>query len=244
MPTWLRNLILTLCLLGVTSPALAACGSDETVAPAVFTTPTGQQCAAWVNNPHETDGSGLRPCDFPIPTTQPVRQPGMSDADYFLLGALFSYGLGHHDYYYSDSYYNSRIGPAWSRYPGTYYGYGHQPVTRINNVNVYNTTINNVNTKYAAQEKTYAANPKTGGYTGSSGKSYTGTSVPAKAFANTNAPAKSGGNAGITGSSSGKSSTGSSSGKGGYSPSTGSSGKGGYSPPSSGGSRSSGGGRR
>lgn len=237
MPRWLRNLILTLYLLGVTSPALAACGGDEaTVAPAAFTTPTGQQCAAWVNNPHETDGSGLRPCDFPIPTSQPVQTPGMSNVDYALLGALFGYGLGHHSYYYSDGYYNRHIGPAWSRYPGTYYGYGHQPVTRISNVNVYHTTINNVSTRYAAQEKTYESNPKTGGYKSSDGKSYTGSSVPAKSFANTNAPAKSGGNAGTVGSTSGGSS-----GKGGYSPSTGNSGKGGYSPPSSGGSRSSGG---
>jgi len=224
-----------LTILTLSSP-LAACGDDEQVAPAAFTSPVdGHQYCAWVNNPHECDGSGYAPMPFAMPTTQPVRQPGMSDTDFLLLGGLFGYGLGHHSYYYSDSYYYNRIGPAWDRYPGTYYGYGRAPVTRITTVNNYHTTVvAPVNTRYAAQEKTYAASPKTGGYTSTTGKTYTGNSVPAKAFANTNAPVKAGGSASTVG---GSRSTGSG---GRYSPS---SGKGGYSP-SSGGSRSSGGGRR
>jgi hypothetical protein len=258
IPAWLRAALLSLMILGVTAPALAACDSDaqETVAPSAFTSPVdGHQYCAWVNNPHECDGSGNAPMPFAMPTSQPTMQPGMSNSDYLLLGALFGYGLGHHSYYYSDDYYNRRIGPAWSHYPGSYYGYGRQPVTRITNVNNYHTTvINNVNTKYATQEKSYAANPATGGYKGSSGKTYTGATVPPKAFSGTNAPTRAGGNA--------TTSTSGSTGKGGYSPSSpssgrsssgssgysgSSSGKGGYggsSSSSSGGSRSSGGGGR
>jgi hypothetical protein len=257
IPAWLRAALLSLMIFSVTAPALAACSNDqpETVAPAAFTSPVdGHQYCAWVNNPHECDGSGNAPMPFAMPTSQPTMQPGMSNSDYLLLGALFGYGLGHHSYYYSDDYYNRRIGPAWSRYPGSYYGYGRQPVTRITSVNNYHTTvINNVNTKYAAQEKSYAANPTTGGYKGSNGKNYTGATVPPKAFSGTNAPTKAGGNA---------STTGGSTSKGGYSPSSpssgrsssgsssygsSSSGKGGYggsSSSSSGGSRSSGGGGR
>src|SRR6478672_150692 len=124
LPTWLRALVLALTILTLSSP-LAACGDDEQVAPAAFTSPVdGHQYCAWVNNPHECDGSGYAPMPFAMPTTQPVRQPGMSDTDFLLLGGLFGYGLGHHSYYYSDSYYYNRIGPAWDRYPGTYYGYG------------------------------------------------------------------------------------------------------------------------
>lgn len=258
IPAWLRAALLSLMILGVTAPALAACDSDaqETVAPSAFTSPVdGHQYCAWVNNPHECDGSGNAPMPFAMPTSQPTMQPGMSNSDYLLLGALFGYGLGHHSYYYSDDYYNRRIGPAWSHYPGSYYGYGRQPVTRITSVNNYHTTvINNVNTKYATQEKSYAANPATGGYKSSTGKTYTGATVPPKAFSGTNAPTKAGGNA--------TTSTSGSTGKGGYSPSSpssgrsssgssgysgSSSGKGGYggsSSSSSGGSRSSGGGGR
>lgn len=247
IPAWLRAALLSLMILGVAAPALAACDSaSETVAPSAFTSPVdGHQYCAWVQNPHECDGSGFTPMPFAMPTSQPTMAPGMSNSDYLLLGALFGYGLGHHSYYYSDNYYNSRIGPSWARYPGTYYGYGRAPVTRINNVNTYHTTvINNVNTKYAAQEKSYAANPTTGGYKSSTGKTYTGSTVPTKVFSGTNATTKAGGNASTVGGSS----------KGGYSPSSPSSGrgsysspsssKGGYSPSSSGGSRSSGGGRK
>lgn len=257
IPAWLRAALLSLMILGVTAPALAACDSDaqETVAPSAFTSPVdGHQYCAWINNPHECDGSGNAPMPFAMPTSQPTMQPGMSNSDYLLLGALFGYGLGHHSYYYSDDYYNRRIGPAWSHYPGSYYGYGRQPVTRITSVNNYHTTvINNVNTKYATQEKSYAANPATGGYKSSTGKTYTGATVPPKAFSGTNAPTKAGGNASTTSGSTGKggyspsspSSGRSSSGSSGYSGS--SSGKGGYggsSSSSSGGSRSSGGGGR
>lgn len=216
-PRWLQTLLLTLTAFALMG-ASVACGSDEEVTPAAYTSPVdGRQYCAWVNNPHECEGSGLTPAPFPIPTSQPVREPGMSDADFLLLGGLFGYGLGHHSYYYSDGYYNRHIGPAWSHYPGTYYGYGHQPVTQINNVKVYRTTINNVNTRYAAQERTAERSPSTGGYKSTTGKTYTGNTVPAKVFRNTNAPVKAGGNAGR-----GKSPTGhSSTGKGGYSHSSG-----------------------
>jgi hypothetical protein len=59
--------------------ALTGCGDnsvdDQTVRPAAITTPSGQICQPWVNNPHEAeiDGSTIRPCDYPIPTDRPVR---------------------------------------------------------------------------------------------------------------------------------------------------------------------------
>jgi hypothetical protein len=192
IPARLKALLLALIAVAVIAPSAAACDSatndDQTIAPTAFTNPTtGEKCAPWVNNPHETDGSGLRACDFAMPTTQPVRQTGMSDADWFALGAMFRFGLGHSDYYYSDGYYYRHIGPAWSRYPGTYYGYGHAPVTRITTVNNYHTTVvQPTNTKYAAQEKAAAANPKTGGYKTASGKTYTGATAPKSAFKGTN----------------------------------------------------------
>lgn len=180
-------------LLVITAILLAACGGQQaindtadqsTIRPAPITTASGQQCQPWINNPGEADGSGYRACDYPIPTDRPVRQSGMSDADYFLLGALFSYGLGHHDYYYSDNYYRNYIGPAWNRHPGSYYGYGgRQPIVRITN---YSATINHVNTAYAADEKRAVADPKTSAYKSASGKTYTGKTVPQSTFKSSN----------------------------------------------------------
>lgn len=177
-------------LLGFGS-ALTACGSDDddaTAAPTAYITPSGQPCQPWMNNPHETDGSGIRPCDFAMPMTQPVRQPGMSDADYLLLGGLFGYYMGHHSYYNRPWYYDNYIGPAWTRYPGTYYSYRGRPVTRITTVNNYTTIVHNVDTKYASQERSYSSNPKYSGYKTANGKAYTGTTVPKKAFSGTNVP--------------------------------------------------------
>lgn len=230
---------------------LAGCGGDDdlgTASPAAFVSPVdGKTYCAWVNNPHEDTAclaSGIPAAPFPIPTTQPVQTPGMSSTDFMLLGGLFGYGLGHHSYYYSPSYYDRYIGPAWSRYPGSYAGYGGRPVTRISSGNTYNTTIVNVNNRYATQERTAE---KTATYRTAGGKTYTGSQVPAKAFSGTNAPVKAGGNAPAVGSSSKPSTTTSgSSGKSGWgswgSSSGSSSGKSGYS--GSSGRSSGGGGRR
>ena len=71
IPTWLRILVLALAILTLSSP-LAACGDDEQVAPAAFTSPVdGHQYCAWVNNPHECDGSGYAPMPFVSGATEP-----------------------------------------------------------------------------------------------------------------------------------------------------------------------------
>jgi hypothetical protein len=244
IPAWLRAFILMLMVTGVTAPALAACGNDtqptvqESITPTAYIDPTtGQPCAPWVNNPNEPRVMGMTEpaCRLPIPTDQPVREPGMSDADWFLLGGLFGFGMGHHSLYWGPNYYDMAIGPAWDRYPGSYRGYGGRPIVHVDN-RTYNTTvINSVNTKYSTQERTAERDPKLSGYKDAkTGKTYTGANVPPKAFASTNAPTKAGGNAGTVNSPN-RSNNGST-GKGGYSPpsNSGSSGKGGYSPPSSG----------
>lgn len=155
----------------------------------------------------------------------------MSDADFAMLGFLFGYGAGHSDFFFTPRYYDRYISPAWSRYPGTYYGYGRAPVTRVTN---YTTVIHNYDSVNASRITTAKADPKLSGYTDTkTGKSYTGTTVPAKAFSGGPSSSKSGGNATVSGTS-GKSSGGGSWFGGGSS-----SGKGGYSP-----SRSSGGGRK
>jgi hypothetical protein len=180
-------------LLALIFALLAACGGqqaidntadDSTIRPAPVTTASGQQCTPWINNPGEADGSGYRACDYPIPQDRPVRSQGMSDADWFLMGALWGTGMGHPGYYYSDNYYRYHIGPAWNRHPGySGYGWGHQPIVRVTN---YNTTINHVNTTYAADEKKYSADPKTSTYRSASGKTYTGKTVPKTAFKGSN----------------------------------------------------------
>jgi hypothetical protein len=260
IPAWLRAALLSLMIFSVTTPALAACSNDqpvqESITPTAYIDPTtGQPCAPWVNNPNEPRILGMSEpaCRLPIPTDPPVRDPGMSNADWLLLGGLFGFGMGHHNLYWGPNYYDRAIGPAWNRYPGSYRGYGGRPIVHIDNRTYNNTIIKNVNVKYATQEKTAERDPKLSGYKGSNGKTYTGATVPPKAFSGTNAPTKAGGNASTTSGStskggyspsspsSGRSSSGSSS----YSGS--SSGKGGYggsSSSSSGGSRSSGGGRR
>lgn len=247
-PSWWRCWLMVLMVLAVAVPGVAACGNDYDdtgyVRPAPVVNPTtGERCTAWVNNPHEADGSGLRACDYPIPQTPPVRSPGMSDADFAMLGFLFGYGAGHSDFFFRPSYYDTYIGPAWSRYPGTYYGYGHVPVQRVGNVTVYNTTVvHNYDTRNATRITTARSDPRFSGYTDTrTGKSYTGRTVPQRAFGGSNIPGRSGGNASNVG---GRSS--SNSGNGYYSPSrvgSSSSGKGGYSGSSSG-RGSFGGGRR
>lgn len=196
MPTRLRNLILLLLALFLIAPmACSSSDDDATAAPTAFTSPVdGKTYCPWVNTPHEVDDGCGNPvtrypaAPFPIPTDQPIREPGMSGTDYALLGALFGYGLGHHSYFYSEPYYYRHIGPAYTRYPGyVAYGYGHRPLTRYSSVNVYHTTvINHVDSRYAAQEKTFAADPKTGAYKTANGKTYTGATAPKTAFAGTN----------------------------------------------------------
>lgn len=228
--TW-ATLLIAMLLAGI---GATACGSDgsDSVAPAAFVNPaTGQTECRWVNTPHECDGTGLAPTAYPIPIALPVQQPGMSATDFLILSALFQDGLRYHSFYYRPGYYDDFIRPAYSRYPGyVAYGYGHQPLTRINNVNVYKTTIiNPVDTRYASQERAAQSRAT---YTSPSGKTYTGSTVPTKLFSGGNVPTKAGGSAG----SSTSSSTTSGSGKSGYtgSSSSGSSGKNVYSGSSSG----------
>lgn len=197
VPRWVRVLLLALvaCLLAI--PVLSACGSDNavnnaadesTIRPDPITTASGQQCTPWVNNPGEADGSGYRACDYPIPQDRPVRSQGMSDADWFLMGALWGTAMGHPGYYYSDDYYRYHIGPAWNRHPGySGYGWGHRPITRVD-ARTYNTTIVHVNKTYAADEKKATADPKTSGYHSASGKAYNGKTVPKTAFKGSNVP--------------------------------------------------------
>lgn len=111
----------------------------------------------------------------------------MSDGDYLLLGALFGYGMGHSDHYYSEPYYNRYIHPAYLRYPGyVAYGYGHVPLGRYGTYGGYRTTvINHVNVTYAAQESAAHRDPKLSTYVGG-GKTYTGTTVPHSSFSGTN----------------------------------------------------------
>ncbi len=172
---------------------LVACDSDDdaaTARPTAYTTPSGQQCMPWVSDPGEADGSGYRACDYPIPAERPVQTPGMSNADYLLLGGLFGYAMGHHSFFYSPYYYDHYIGPAYTRYPGRVsYGYGHTTVIHYTTVNNYNNTaVKTANTKYAADEKKYEKDPKYSTYKTANGRTYTGATLPTKKFSGTNVP--------------------------------------------------------
>jgi uncharacterized membrane protein YgcG len=176
---------------------LAACGQDNavnnaadeaTIRPDPVRTASGELCTPWMNQPGEADGSGHRACDEPIPQNRPVRDPGMSDADWFLAGILWQHAMGHSNFYYGPNYYPNYIGPAWNRHPGySGYGWGHQRITRID-ARTYNTTIVHVNNTYAADEKKAAADPKASGYHSASGKPYNGKNVPKTAFKSSNVP--------------------------------------------------------
>jgi uncharacterized membrane protein YgcG len=161
---------------------------DATARPAAVTTPTGQVCQPWVNNPHEVDDTGIRACDYPIPQDKPTHSEGMSATDFALLMLLFNNGMGHSDFYFGPSYYRGYIEPAWNRYPGSYYGYGRQPVTRVTN---YTTVINHVTTANAVDIKRDKADPKYSTYKTAGGKTYNGTNVPRTAFRSTNVPVNS-----------------------------------------------------
>jgi uncharacterized membrane protein YgcG len=176
---------------------LAACGQDNavnnaadeaTIRPDPVRTASGELCTPWMNQPGEADGSGHRACDEPIPQNRPVRDPGMSDADWFLAGVLWQNAMGHSNFYYGPNYYDRYIGPAWNRHPGySGYGWGHQRITRVD-ARTYNTTIVHVNKTYAADEKKAAADPKTSGYHSASGKPYNGKTVPKTVFKSSNVP--------------------------------------------------------
>lgn len=187
----LWGFIAILALVLGTGASLAACGDDDaTAAPAAFVMPSGQQCYAWMNNPHETDGYGPA-CPFAMPQSQPVRQPGMSDMDWAILGGLFGYYMGHHSYYNRPWYYDNFIGPAWTLHPvGNYLAYPGHPVTRITNVTIYNGVTRDIDTRNATFEKKYSADPKYSTYKTANGKTYTGKTVPSKAFSGTNVPVK------------------------------------------------------
>jgi hypothetical protein len=249
---YLRNLTLALLTFLLVAGPLTACGEPEREAddlsarPAAVTMPSGRVCHPWVNNPNESriDGDdGIPPCDYPIPTDRPVQHDGMSPLEFVGLMYLFNVGMGHSDFYFGPAYYGHYIGPAWNRYPGSYYGYGHTPITRVDQ-RTYNTTIiNNVNTKYAADIKRDRADPKYSTYKTAGGKTYTGATVPKTAFRSTNVPVT--GPAGDGGGTKSRTSTGtgtkSSTSGGKSSTSTGSSGgKSGWSGSSGSSSRSSG----
>jgi len=163
--------------------------------------------------------------------------PGMSPADYNYLNDYYTWGGGHSDYYFSDGHYNSRIGPAWQTHPGTYYGYGRQPVVHYTTINDYRGSIRSYDSSNASVIATAKSNPKYSTYTGSDGKSYTGKSVPPKSFSGGDAPAfRSGGNAGTNstyGTSPNSSNTSRGSSQSGSNSYTGSTGKSGYSSNSS-----------
>jgi hypothetical protein len=193
MTTFTRRLLGTLLASLIGISALAACSSGDdaaTARPTAYTMPSGQQCMPWISDPGEADGSGYRPCDYPIPTERPVQTPGMSNMDYLLLGGLFGYAMGHHSFFYSPSYYDHYIHPAYVRYPGRVnYGYGHTTINRYTTVNNYNdTTVKTANTKYAADEKKYSADPKYSTYKTANGKTYTDNKLPTKKFSRTNVP--------------------------------------------------------
>lgn len=197
VPRWVRVLLLALvaCLLAI--PVLSACGSDNpvnnaadesTIRPDPIRTASGALCTPWINQPGETDGSGYPACDEPIPHERPVRDPGMSAADWFLAGVLWDNAMGHSNFYYGPNYYPRYIETAWNRHPGYVgYGWGHQPITRVD-ARTYNTTIVHVNKTYAADEKKAAANPATSGYHSAAGKPYNGKTVPKTAFKGSNVP--------------------------------------------------------
>jgi hypothetical protein len=66
-PRWLRTLLLTLTAFALMG-ASVACGSDEQVTPAAYTSPVdGHQYCAWVNNPHECEGIRPDPSAVPHP---------------------------------------------------------------------------------------------------------------------------------------------------------------------------------
>lgn len=254
MGTWryLRNLTLTLLTAVLMAAPLAACSGDDDGfrCPAPITSPVdGQKYTPWVENPHETDGCPYAPAAFAMPTDRPVQSPGMSSTDFLLLMMLFdnhtTYGPSFYD---RPGYYNSRIAPAWGRYPGTYSaGPGGRVTVHHTTINNYGDTTRKFETANAATIK--ANSGKQQAYVDAKGKTYKGTQVPDKAF--------SGGNSGrsLTTPSTGtvktttapgpRTGNSSSTGKSGYGSSTGgksstSSGR----SSSSGPSRSSGGGRK
>lgn len=249
----LRALLTVLVGVALLAPTVAACSvadDDATARPAAFVSDVDHKTyCPWVNTPHEVDDGCGSPATrwpaapFPIPTDEPHREPGMSDGDFLLLGALFGYGLGHHGYYYSPSYWDRSIGPAYIRYPGQVsYGYGHRPMVHIDNSQTYNTTIvQRVDTKYAEQETKAAADPKTGAYKTAGGKPYTGATVPKSSFSGTNVTPR--GPAGDAPTSKAGTSPTTPKTNSTTSPTTSGGGKGGYSPPSSGRSGGSSGGK-
>lgn len=200
MRAYWRRLLAALVMLAVllgTGGVLAGCGADDdaaTARPTAYRTPSGDYCTPWLNNPSEADGSGARPCDMPAPTSPPVRQAGMSDLDWALLGGMFGYVMGHHSFYFDrdNDYYGRYIGPAWARNPGYGgYDYGgrHYSINRITNVNVYTSTVAQpANTKYANFEKQYEKDPKFNGYKTANGRTYTADKLPTKKFNGTNVP--------------------------------------------------------
>lgn len=195
MPLVLRRLLLALMSVAVIAGPLAACSSvyddDATAAPAAFVSKVdGKTYCPWVETRHECDGSPFAPTPFPIPTDRPSHDPGMSAVDYILLMQLFDHGVGYHDYYYRQGYYDTYIGPSYTRYPGQVdYGYGHRPMTRVSSDTYNKTVIYNVNTKYKADEDRLSKNVT---YKTAGGKTLTGDKAVKSGFKGTNVPATTG----------------------------------------------------
>jgi hypothetical protein len=183
--------IIIIGILALIGMVTTACDDDYASArPAAFTSPVdGRQYCAWVNNPHECDGAGLAPAPFAMPMTQPA----YNDPDHALLMGLFTYHLMYHSFYDEPYYYDHYIGPAWHRYPGTYYAGRGRPVTVINNSRTYTTTVNNFNSKYSSQESTLSSKAMYRNLT--TGKTYTGNQVPQRIFKGGNTPVEPAGNA-------------------------------------------------
>lgn len=162
-----RVLSSLLLALAVAAP-IVACGSDDdTATPAAFQS-NGTTYCAWVNTPHECDNSGL-----PVaPAAMPMVQPVQTDPNYHLLEDLFIYHMMYHAFFSSPMYYDSYIGPAWSRYP-------HQTnIVQINKT-TYIHQSGTFDRTYKSQESGLASGAK---YKTPSGKTYNGKTVPAKSF--------------------------------------------------------------
>jgi hypothetical protein len=215
MPRWFRNFVLALAVMVGATFGLTACGSDPapvaqspvqdgTPAPAAFVSKVdGKTYCAWVNNSHECDDSGYPPAPFAMPTEDPQTNRASYGRDYDLLEDLFLYHVMYHSYFNNPWYYNSFISPAWAAYPGTYYGWGGHPVTRITTVNNYTTTVNKFDSVNAKTETKLQQSAK---YTDkATGKTYNGNTVPASKFSGTNAKPNAAGKAPAAGS--GKSGT-------------------------------------
>lgn len=166
----------------------SSCSSDDdaTVAPKVWISPVdGKPYCTWVENPHECPGPpGPPAAPFAMPQDKPDQnRDHLSPLDFILLMSLFDRHESYAPYYHRPWYYSNHIGPAWDRYPGTYYGSPGRTTIRHTTINNYGDSYRRFDTAYAGDEK---AKARTAEYTTAGGKKYRGDQVPTKAFSGTN----------------------------------------------------------